>query len=61
MIVGGVVVETSLEKIISGVRDADGGARKRKAVNARDGGGGLGRGSGFAGLGWATGGASSWR
>ncbi len=23
--------------------------------------GGLGRGSGFAGLGWATGGASSWR
>jgi hypothetical protein len=62
MIVGGVVVETSLEKIVDGVRISEGtqGGR-RKAVNARDSGGSLGRGSGFAGLGWTTGTGSSWR
>ena len=61
MVVGGVVVETSLEKIVEGVKQSEGTTGKRKAVNARDSGGGLGRGSGFAGLGWATGTGSSWR
>ena len=61
MIVGGVVVETSLEKIIEGVRTSEGTSGRRKAVNARDSGSSLGRGSGFAGLGWATGTGSSWR
>lgn len=60
MIVGGVVVETSLDKIIDGVRVGEGTTGRRKAVNARDGGGSLGRGSGLAALGWGTGG-SSWR
>lgn len=61
MLVGGVVVETSLEKIVEGVRTNEGTQRRRKAVNARDSGSGLARGSGFAGLGWATGAGSSWR
>lgn len=61
MIVGGVVVETSLEKIVDGVKVSEGTQGRRKAVNARDSGGGLGRGSGFAGLGWTTGAGSSWR
>ena len=62
MVVGGVVVETSLEKIVEGVRSSEGTKGKRKAVNARDVGGSLGRaGSGFAGLGWAAGTGSSWR
>jgi hypothetical protein len=60
MIVGGVVVETSLEKIIEGVRLSEGTQNRRKAVNARDVGSGLGRGS-FSGLGWTTGSGSSWR
>jgi hypothetical protein len=63
MVVGGVVVETSLEKIVDGVRSSEGTKGKRRAVNARDGGGSLGRAGGaFVGLGWATGGTSStWR
>jgi hypothetical protein len=63
MVVGGVVVETNLEKIVDGVRSSEGTKGKRRAVNARDGGGSLGRAGGaFAGLGWATGGTSStWR
>ena len=61
MVVGGVVVETSLEKIVEGVKQSEGTTGKRKAVNARDSGPSLGRGSGFAGLGWATGTGSSWR
>jgi hypothetical protein len=57
------VVETSLEKIVDGVRSSEGTKGKRRAVNARDGGGSLGRAGGaFVGLGWATGGTSStWR
>lgn len=60
MVVGGVVVETGLEKIVEGVRSSEGTKGKRRAVNAKDGGGGsnLGRG-GFAGLSWATG--TKWR
>jgi AP-3 complex subunit sigma len=61
MIVGGVVVETSLAKIIEGVKATEGNAGRRKAVNARDSGSSIGRGSGFAGLGWSTGTGSSWR
>lgn len=61
MVVGGVVVETSLDKIVTGVRESEGTKGKRKAVNAQSGGTSLGRGSGFAGLGWATGTGSSWR
>lgn len=61
MVVGGVVVETGLEKIVEGVRLSEGAKGKRKAVNSRDSGVSLGRGSGFAGLGWATGTGSSWR
>lgn len=61
MIVGGVVVETSLEKIVDGVRVSEGTQGRRKAVNAKDSGGSLGRGSAFAGLGWTTGTGSSWR
>jgi len=60
MVVGGVVVETGLEKIVDGVKISEGTKGKRKAVNARDS-GSLGRGSPFAGLGWATGTGSSWR
>ena len=62
MVVGGVVVETSLERIVEGVRSTDGAAGKRRAVNTRDG-GTMGRaGAGFVGLGWAAGGSSgSWR
>lgn len=54
MIVGGVVVETGLEKVVSGVREG-GGVRKRP-VGGGGGGGGLGGGGGvgsgaFAGRG----------
>lgn len=61
MVVGGVVVETSLDKIVDGVKTTEGVKGRRKAVNARDSGSALGRGSGFAGLSWATGAGSSWR
>lgn len=61
MVVGGVVVETNLEKIVEGVKTSEGAKGKRKAVNARDSTSSIGRGSGFAGLGWATGAGSSWR
>ena len=63
MVVGGVVVETSLDKIVEGVRNSEGTKGKRRAVNARDGSGSLGRAGGaFVGLGWATGGTgSAWR
>lgn len=61
MVVGGVVVETALDKIVEGVRLSEGTKGKRKAINSRDAGPSLGRGSGFAGLGWATGTGSSWR
>ncbi|KAJ4525069.1 hypothetical protein HRR83_000728 [Exophiala dermatitidis] len=62
MVVGGVVVETNLDKIVEGVKISEGGRTKRKAVNARDSHSGIGRGAaGFAGLGWATGTGSSWR
>ncbi|OCT48202.1 AP-3 complex subunit sigma-1 [Cladophialophora carrionii] len=60
MVVGGVVVETNLEKIVDGVRTSEGTKGKRKAVNARES-SSFGRGSGFAGLGWSTGTGSSWR
>ena len=60
MVVGGVVVETGLEKIVAGVRESEGSKGKRKAVNASMT-GGLGKSSGFAGLGWATGTGSGWR
>lgn len=62
MVVGGIVVETSLEKIVDGVKSSEGAKGKRRAVNARDGGSNLARaGSAFSGLGWATGTGSSWR
>ncbi|KAL6240987.1 hypothetical protein RBB50_012082 [Rhinocladiella similis] len=61
MVVGGVVVETSLEKIVEGVRTNEGTKGKRRAINSRESGSSLGRGSGFAGLGWATTGHGSWR
>lgn len=61
MVVGGVVVETGLDKIVAGVRDSEGLKGKRRAVNAQSSTSSLGRGSGFAGLGWATGGSTSWR
>ena len=60
MIVGGVVIETGLEKIVTGVRDSEGTKGKRKAVNASSS-SSLGKGSGFAGLGWPTGGGGGWR
>lgn len=51
MIVGGVVIETSLDKIIEGVRSSGAMQNRRKAVNARDSGGSLSRGSSaFAGI-----------
>ncbi|KIV83761.1 hypothetical protein PV11_05756 [Exophiala sideris] len=61
MVLGGVVVETSLDKIVDGVRLSEGTKGKRKAVNSGGSGSSLGRGSGFAGLGWATTGPGSWR
>lgn len=63
MVIGGVVVETSMDKIVDGVRSSEGTKGKRRAVNARDSGGSLGRAGGaFVGLGWATGGTgSAWR
>jgi AP-3 complex subunit sigma len=60
MVVGGVVVETSLDKIVEGVKQSEGTTGKRKAVNSRESGGPLGRSGGF-GLGWATGSGSTWR
>lgn len=60
MVVGGVVVETNLDKIVDGVRVNEGIKGKRKAINARES-SSIGRGTGFAGLGWATGTGSSWR
>jgi len=61
MLVGGVVVETSLDKIVEGVKLNEGTKGKRRAINSRDSGSSLGRGSGFAGLGWPTTGPGSWR
>lgn len=63
MIVGGVVVETNLEKIVDGVRSVEGGKGRRRAINegsiGRDVGKGIGTvgsmGRGMAaslGLGW---------
>lgn len=43
MIVGGVVVETNTERIVAGVRNQEGSAGKRKAVQAAS--SGLGRGA----------------
>ncbi|KAK5074907.1 hypothetical protein LTR64_001112 [Lithohypha guttulata] len=60
MIVGGVVIETSLEKIVAGVKESEGLKGKRRAVNASSS-SSLGKGSGFAGLGWPTGSGGSWR
>ncbi|EXJ61177.1 uncharacterized protein A1O5_11969 [Cladophialophora psammophila CBS 110553] len=61
MVVGGVVVETNLDKIVDGVRTTEGVKGKRKAVNANDSTGSIGRGTGFASLRWATGSGRSWR
>lgn len=60
MVVGGVVIETGLEKIVAGVKENEGTKGKRKAVNAGSS-SSLGRSSAFAGLGWATGTGSAWR
>jgi Clathrin adaptor complex small chain len=60
MVVGGIVVETNLEKIVMGVKSSEGTTGNRRAVNARDG-GSIGRAGPFSGLGWATGSGSSWR
>jgi len=60
MVVGGVVVETGLEKIVAGVNETEGVKGKRRAVNASAS-SSLGKSSGFAGLGWATGTGSGWR
>lgn len=48
MIVGGVVVETNLEKIVAGVREQEGGVGKKRAIQAAS--AGVGRG-GLPGLG----------
>lgn len=60
MVVGGVVIETSLDKIVAGVKESEGLKGKRRAVNASSS-SSLGKSSGFAGLGWATGAGSPWR
>lgn len=60
MVVGGVVIETGLEKIVAGVKESEGTKGKRRAVNASAS-SSLGKSSGFAGLGWATGSGSGWR
>lgn len=60
MIIGGVVIETSLEKIVTGVKESEGLKGKRRAVNASSS-SSLGKSSGFAGLGWPTGAGSAWR
>lgn len=60
MVVGGVVIETSLEKIVAGVKEFEGTKGRRRAVNASSS-GSLSKTSGFAGLGWATGTGSAWR
>ena len=52
MIVGGIVIETNLDKIVAGVRSQEGSLGKRKAVQAASSGGGGGRsGVGIPGLG----------
>lgn len=60
MIIGGVVIETNLEKIVTGVKESEGIKGKRRAVNASTS-SSLGKASGFAGLGWPTGAGSAWR
>ena len=49
MVVGGVVVETGLEKVVGGVR-AGGSVRKRREERGLGGMGGLGMGVGVEGL-----------
>ncbi len=77
MVVGGVVVETGLERIVEGVRASEGGMKgKRRAVNeggyggpngSGTGGGmgrsmGVGAGGAMRALGWAGGGGlTGWR
>lgn len=70
MVVGGVVVETGLERIVEGVRLAEGGTKgKRRAVNEGGFGGhgaarsvGAGAGGAMRALGWAGGGGlGGWR
>merc|ERR1712000_488463 len=51
----------ALDKIVEGVKINEGTKGKRRAINSRDSGSSLGRGSGFAGLGWPTTGPGSWR
>jgi AP-3 complex subunit sigma len=51
MIVGGVVVETNIDKIVAGVREQEGNLGKKRAIQAAS--SGLGRG-GLSGL-------SAWR
>lgn len=60
MIVGGVVIETGLEKIVAGVKESEGIKGKRRAVNASSS-SSLSKGSGFAGLAWPTAGGTGWR
>lgn len=48
MIVGGVVVETNIDKIVAGVRNQEGSLGKRKAIQAASSSAGRG---GIAGLG----------
>ncbi|KAK2802105.1 hypothetical protein FQN50_007469 [Emmonsiellopsis sp. PD_5] len=50
MIVGGVVIETNLERIVQGVKSQEGSKGKRRAVEGGLGSTGMGRG-GIAGLG----------
>lgn len=50
MIVGGVVIETGLEKVVSGVREG-GGVKKRPVGGGGGGGGGGGSGGGGGGMG----------
>ena len=50
MIVGGIVIETNLDKIVAGVRSQEGSLGKRKAVQAASSAGG-GRSGGIPGLG----------
>lgn len=50
MIVGGVVIETGLEKVVSGVREG-GGVKKRPVGGGGGGGGGSGGGGGGMGSG----------
>ena len=54
MIVGGVVIETGLEKVVSGVREG-GGVRKRPVGGGGGGGGGSGGSGGSVGEGVGSG------